>query len=95
VYRKDDGSFGYRCASEPIDIFLKKGGEETATDGRKCICNSLVSNAGYPQIRKDGSIEKPLLTSGDDLLEIARFIPDGRTSYTAQDVIDSLLSIES
>ena len=95
VYRKDDGSFGYRCASEPVDIFLKKGGEETATDGRKCICNSLVSNAGYPQIRKDGSIEKPLLTSGDDLLEIARFIPDGQTSYTAKDVIDSLLSIES
>jgi nitronate monooxygenase len=95
IYRKDDGKMGYRCASEPVDIYLSKGGEESNTIGRKCICNSLVANAGHPQIQKGGAIEKPLLTSGDDLAEIARFIPEGQTSYTARDVISKLLELET
>ena len=32
---------------------------------------------------------------GDDLAEIARFIPEGQTSYTAKDVISKLLELES
>ena len=92
VYRKDDGNMGYRCASEPIKTYLAKGGQESDTIGRKCICNSLVANAGHPQIQKGGAVEKPLLTSGDDLAEIARFIPEGQTSYTARDVINKLLA---
>ena len=95
IYRKDDGKMGYRCASEPVEIYLSKGGEESNTIGRKCICNSLVANAGHPQIQKGGAIEKPLLTSGDDLAEIARFIPEGQTSYTARDVINKLLELEA
>lgn len=91
VYRKDDGGLGYRCSSEPIDIYVAKGGDAADTIGRKCICNSLVSNAGHPQIQKDGSTERPLLTCGDDLAEIARFVPEGKTSYTACDVIEQLL----
>jgi nitronate monooxygenase len=95
VYTKDDGSLGYRCSSEPVKNYVAKGGNESDTVGRKCICNSLVSNVGLPQIRKDGSVEKPLLTSGDDLAEIARFIPEGQTSYTAHDVITKLLDLET
>jgi nitronate monooxygenase len=95
IYRKDDGSMGYRCASEPVEIYLAKGGKESDTIGRKCICNSLVANAGHPQIQKDASVEKPLLTSGDDLAAIARFIPEGQTSYTARDVINKLLELEA
>ena len=95
AYRKDDGSLGYRCASEPVETYVAKGGSESDTIGRKCICNSLVSNAGHPQIQKGGAIEKPLLTSGDDLAEIARFIPEGQTSYTARDVINKLLEFEA
>jgi nitronate monooxygenase len=95
VYRKEDGSLGYRCSSEPADIFVAKGGSESDTTGRKCICNALVSNAGHPQTRKDGSVELPLLTCGDDLTEIARFIPEGRSSYSAEDVIDKLLEFET
>jgi NAD(P)H-dependent flavin oxidoreductase YrpB (nitropropane dioxygenase family) len=86
---------GYRCSSEPVETYLAKGGQESDTIGRKCICNSLVANAGLPQIQKGGSVEKPLLTSGDDLAEIARFIPEGQTSYTANDVISKLLELES
>ena len=92
VYRKDDGKIGYRCASEPVATFVAKGGMESDTTGRKCICNALMSNAGLPQVQNDGAVERPLLTSGDDIAEIARFVPDGQTSYTAKDVIDSLLA---
>jgi len=95
VYRKDDGSLGYRCASEPVEIYLAKGGKESDTIGRKCICNSLASNVGFPQVRKGGSVEKPLLTCGDDLAEVARFLPEGQTSYTAHDVITKLLELET
>jgi len=95
VYRKDDGNLGYRCSSEPVEIYVAKGGDASDTIGRKCICNSLVTNAGHPQIQKDGSVEKPLLTCGDDLAEIARFIPDGRSSYSASDVINKLLDFEA
>jgi len=95
VYKKDDGSLGYRCASEPVEIYLSKGGEESNTIGRKCICNSLSSNIGLAQVQKDGSVEKPLLTCGDDLLEIARFVPEGQSSYTAGDVITKLLELET
>jgi nitronate monooxygenase len=95
VYRKEDGTPGYRCASEPIATFTAKGGVESDTIGRKCICNALVANAGHPQIQKDGAVEKALLTAGDDLVNIARFIPEGQSSYSAKDVVDTLLSIET
>jgi len=95
VYRTEDGSLGYRCSSEPVATYIAKGGTEPDTAGRKCICNALVANAGHPQVRKDGEIEGALLTSGDDLAEIARFVPDGQTSYSAKDVIDSLLALET
>ncbi len=91
LHQKEDGTVGYRCASEPVELYTAKGGHESDTIGRKCICNALPSNAGYPQVQKSGAIEKPLLTCGDDLQMIARFIPDGQTSYTARDVIDNLL----
>ena len=95
VYRKDDGGLGYRCASEPVETYVAKGGDDSDTIGRKCICNALVTNAGHPQIQKDGTVERPLLTCGDDLAEIARFVPEGQSSYTARDVINKLLEFEA
>jgi len=95
VYRKDDGTVGYRCASEPVKNYVAKGGDEADTVGRKCICNALPSNAGLAQGREANMAEKPLLTSGDDLLEIARFIPEGQTTYTARDVVSKLLEAEA
>ncbi len=90
-YKRPDGAVGYRCASEPVDIYLAKGGREEDAAGRKCLCNTLLANIGHPQVRGDGYVEKPLITSGDDLRDIARFIPAGRSSYTARDVILNLL----
>ena len=89
-YRKEDGSIGYRCASEPIHHFVAKGGLEEGALGRKCLCNALMADVGMPQIRK-GIVEKTLVTSGDDVADIARFLQPGAESYTAADVIARLL----
>ena len=89
AYWREDGRIGYRCASEPVSTFLKKGGKEEETVGRKCLCNALMANIGLAQERKDGSTELPILTSGDELKHLGSFL-NGRESYTAKDVIDYL-----
>jgi nitronate monooxygenase len=91
AYKDARGRIAYRCAAEPVDTFVKKGGLLDETVGRKCLCNALLADIGHPQLRQDGEVERPLLTSGDDLVNMSRFL-QGRTSYTAADVIDYLLS---
>lgn len=89
AYRTPDGSLGYRCASEPVETYLKKGGTREETVGRECLCNGLMANIGMAQVR-GARLETPLLTSGDELLAIGTFLA-GRTHYHASDVIDALL----
>ncbi len=91
AYKKENGKVGWRCPSEPIDDYLKKGGNIEDTVGRKCVCNGLLANIDLAQIQKDGTPEKPLITSGDDVADIARFLKPNADSYSAQDVIDYLL----
>lgn len=90
AYRKPDGSIGYRCAAEPVDQYLSKGGRAEDTIDRQCLCNGLTAAVGLAQSRKDGVVELPVVTSGDDLTGIAGFLA-GRQRYTAADVIDYLL----
>jgi NAD(P)H-dependent flavin oxidoreductase YrpB (nitropropane dioxygenase family) len=92
AYRMESGRVGYRCAAEPIDTFVKKGGDVAETTGRKCLCNALFATVGLGQVRDAGVTENPLITSGDDLKMIHRFLGAGRTEYSASDVIDFLLS---
>lgn len=92
VFRTADGRIGYRCPAEPADAYVSKGGDLASTTGRKCLCNALVSNIGLAQTRKSGYVEPPLITAGDDLVEIARFLRPGRTTYTAREVIETLLA---
>jgi nitronate monooxygenase len=91
AYRRDDGTVGWRCPSEPVDDYVRKGGSEADTIGRKCLCNSLIANIGLPQIQRNGDVEGELITSGDDVANVARFVPEGRDSYRAIDVIRYLL----
>lgn len=90
AYKSVDGRIRYRCASEPVETYVKKGGCRADTEGRKCLCNALMADIGRAQVQKDGSVERPILTSGDDLLNIGRFVED-RRRYTADDVLDYLL----
>jgi nitronate monooxygenase len=92
-YASPDGNIGYRCAAEPVANYVAKGGKIEDTVGRKCLCNALMANIGLAQTRKDQTIEPALVTVGDDLNTVAQFLAPGRSSYSAADVVDSLLSL--
>lgn len=87
-YRREDGSIGYRCAAEPVDEFVRKGGTAEQTVGRKCLCNGLVATAGLGQQRGDYA-EPSLVTAGTALSDLARFAPV-EDRYSAEDVIRAL-----
>lgn len=91
LYRKEDGSVGYRCPAEPPERFVSKGGQSQETDGRKCLCNALFSNIGLGQNRRGETPEPPLLTAGDDVSHLERYLQPGRLNYGAADVIRVLL----
>jgi nitronate monooxygenase len=91
-YATEDGKIGYRCASEPVANYLSKGGNVEDTVGRKCLCNALLANVGHAQTRKDGTAEPALVTVGDDLNSVVQFLAPGQMSYSAVDVVHSLLS---
>jgi nitronate monooxygenase len=94
-YATGEGKIGYRCAAEPVANYVAKGGKVEETVGRKCLCNALMSNVGYAQIRKAQPIEPALVTIGDDLNTVARFLAPERTTYSAADVVESLLSLSA
>lgn len=98
IYKRPDGKIGYRCPAEPIEDYLRKGGDLDDTEERVCLCNALGAAAGFPQLRvsRDAPdaapyVEKALVTAGNDLLNIGRFLKDGQTEYSAEDVIRCLL----
>jgi len=93
AYAAPDGKLGYRCAAEPVANYIAKGGKVEETVGRKCLCNALMANVGYAQIRKGAVVEPALVTIGDDLNTVAQFLAPGRSSYSAADVVESLLSL--
>lgn len=91
-YKRPDGGLGFRCAAEPVDQYVAKGGAADDAEGRVCLCNALSAAAGFPQIQRGGLPEPPIVTSGDDLPSIARFLRPGREGYAAAEVIDDLLA---
>lgn len=90
-YRKDDGTVGYRCPSEPVDDYVRKGGQIADTVGRKCLCNGLLSTAGFVQVRTNGHAEAPVVTAGNEVEILSRLMPAGQSRYSALDVIKYLL----
>ncbi len=92
AYLKDNGQVGYRCAAEPVAMFVRKGGSANETTGRACLCNSLTADVGLGQTRPDGRAEEPLVTLGSDLTGASRLAalhPDG---WSADQVLDWLLA---
>lgn len=94
AYQKEDGSIGQRCPAEPVNDYVKKGGLLEDTVGRKCLCNALMADVGMGQIQAGGQEEISLLTAGDDLNNVTRMLTDGKTSYSAKDVISYLLDLD-
>ncbi len=91
IVRQADGSCAYRCPAEPVDDYVAKGGAVEDTVGRLCLCNGLMASAGFPQRRRDGTLELPLVTAGDDLATVGAFVRPERLGYSAQDVVNHLL----
>ena len=92
LYSKPDGALGYRCPAEPVKDYLRKGGLLEETVGRQCICNGLVSTAGFPQPRPGRGDELAIVTAGDELVNVASFLKPGRDTYTALEVLERLLA---
>lgn len=90
TYLRPDGRIGYRCPSEPVDIYVSKGGKIEDTIGRKCLCNGLMATAGLAQEREAGT-EPPIVTAGDDLEAVVAALAGDTAHWTAADVIDFLL----
>ncbi len=93
AYVRDDGTLGWRCPAEPESSYLRKGGKEEDILGRKCLCNGLMSAVGLGQVLDDGTVERPIVTCGDEVRHICQFLRnEASDSYRASDVIEWLLS---
>lgn len=88
-YVRDDGTLGYRCPSEPVDAYVRKGGDAADTEGRTCLCNGLTATVGVGQERRSGP-EPPIVTTGDAIRELGDLMGTELRDYSAADVIERL-----
>ncbi len=91
AYQQPDGTIGFRCPAEPVSLYVAKGGDAAETVGRKCLCNALVASAGHPQVRARRHVEPGIVTSGDAIHDLRRFMPADGHDYSAADVVRTLL----
>jgi NAD(P)H-dependent flavin oxidoreductase YrpB (nitropropane dioxygenase family) len=92
LYKRSDNTLGYRCAAEPVEDYVAKSGQAEDTTGRKCLCNALFATIGLGQTDSRGEREIPIITAGDDVTEIYRYLPRGQNSYSSGDVIEKILN---
>jgi NAD(P)H-dependent flavin oxidoreductase YrpB (nitropropane dioxygenase family) len=90
AYRRDDGRVCFRCPGEPVAAFVAKGGDPGSTVGRRFLFNALTANVGLAQVRANGAVEAPLLTTGDEVRRLGDFL-DGREDDCADEVLEYLL----
>ena len=95
AYRTPAGTIDFRCPGEPASLYVSKGGKVEDSVGRNCLCNALLAAIGCAQERSGNRIEPGVVTSGDDLTGIGRFLPANASTYTAADVVGKLLSGQS
>ncbi len=86
AYTDASGVLGFRCPGEPVDTFVKKGGSAEETLNKLCLCNQLLATVGLGQVRESGA-ELPLLTAGQELPEIVRWLGPSADSYSVADVM--------
>ena len=86
-YQRADDKIGFRCAAEPVEDYLRKGGKLADTVNARCLCNGLFSAAGIGDPN-----EISIFTLGDDVSFLRHLMRDKHSSYTATDAIAYLLS---
>lgn len=90
AYRKDGGGIVFRCPGEPVEAYVRKGGDISETIGKICLCNGLGAAAGYGRMSA-GRPEPIIVTLGKDVEFYGRMAvrPDG--GYSAEDVVRYML----
>lgn len=79
-----------RCSAAPIEDFVTKRGLRHNAEGRRCLCNGLLSAVGLGQVLSQG--EEPLIvTLGNHLDGIRRLSHQGQNNYWVKDVIHDIL----
>ncbi len=93
TYRTPEGKIDHRCSAEPLTVYVSKGGKAEDTAGKRCLCNALLATIGHPQVRNGHLTETGVVTSGNDLTTLRRFLPQDQLTYSAADVVAKLLSV--
>ncbi len=96
-YRLPDGSIGYRCPSEPIVDYLRKGGKIEDTIGRSCLCGSLMEATEdcadcVPTATRHPK-HSPVVTMGVDTGFLRDLMPNENGGYSVEDAIRHLMGI--
>jgi len=89
-YEKPDGSVGYRCPAEPEEDFIRKGGDPADAVGRKCLCNGLMAAIGLAQ-PVAGGLEPAIVTAGEEVRDLRRFLTGDSLVYHVADVLRLVL----
>ena len=92
-YERCPGTIGYRCPSEPVEDFVRKGGAPGETRGRLCLCNGLTATVGLGQVRREGYLEAPLATLGADLTGARQLLNRHPGGWNAAQVVLHLISV--
>jgi len=61
AYLKPNGSTGYRCAAEPVDLHTKVARSKRPMD--RLVSATAYATCGLGQYRSDGRREPPIVTS--------------------------------
>lgn len=91
-YLRKDGDVGFRCPSEPVHMYVRKGGPVEDTVGRVCLCNALTATVGLGQTRKNGYTEVPVVTLGTDIDDIVKIRAAHPIGWSAADVVAWLVN---
>lgn len=80
-----NGAIVYRCAAEPLEQYLLKGGKPEDAVGRRCLCNGLITTAGL------GDAQEPaIVTLGDDLSFLRHLVHREDGTYTVTEALNYL-----
>ena len=83
-----------RCPAAPLEDFIGKRGLPLNTEGRRCLCNGLLSCVGLGQTGLNGGelVEEPaIVTLGNHLDGVRRLSRQGQTPYFVRDVLADIL----
>ena len=70
AYLKPNGSTGYRCAAEPVDAYMRKGGDARSDRRFDVSVQWTDGDVRARPVPIDGRREPPIVTSGDCINDI-------------------------